>query len=121
MPWFAAHAVMYFRLKSGVQQRYTVWENVLLVEAADSRQAWDLGIQLARHDEGDSDGSLRIDDEPCELVFGGLRKVVEVSHAGREDLPRHGDEITYSEFEVADAGALRRLIDGEDAAVLYLE
>ena len=119
MPWFAAHAIMYFRLKSG-EQRYRVWENVLLVEAADSRQAWDRGIELARRDEGDSNGSLRIDDEPCALVFGGLRKVVEVSHADCEDVPRHGDEISYSEFEVADADALRRLIDGEDTAVVYL-
>jgi hypothetical protein len=54
------------------------------------------------------------------LVFGGLRKVVEVSHAGVEDVPQHGDEISYSEFEVADADALRRLIDGEDSAVISL-
>jgi hypothetical protein len=42
MPWFAAHAVMYFRLKSGVLQGYRVWENILLVEADDSRAAWDV-------------------------------------------------------------------------------
>jgi len=121
MPWFAAHAIMYFRLKSGVQQRYHVWENVLLVEAADSRQAWDRGRELARRDEGDDDGSLCIDDEPCELILGGLRKVVEVSHAGLEDVPKHGDEISYSKFEVADGDALRRLIDGDEAAVVYVE
>ena len=120
MPWFAAHAIMYFQLKSGEQQRYRVWENVLLVEAADSRAAWDLGIALARRDEGDSEGSLRIDDQPCQLVFGGLRMVVQVSHCGVENIPTHGDEISYMEFEVADADALRRLIDGEDSAVVYL-
>jgi hypothetical protein len=121
MPWFAAHAIRYFRLKAGEQQRFRVWENVLLVEAADSRQAWDRGIELARREEGDCGGSLRLDDQPCELVFGGLRKVVEVSHAGVEEVPRDGDEISYSEFEVADADALRRLIDGEDTALVYLE
>jgi hypothetical protein len=120
MAWFAAHAITYFRLKSGQPQRYRVWENVFLVEAADSRQAWDRGIELARREEGDSDGSLRSDDQPCELVFGGLRKVVEVSHVGVENVPQHGDEITYSEFDVADADALRRLIDGEASAVTYL-
>ena len=120
MPWFAAHAITYFRLKSGEQQRYRVWENVLLVEAADSRQAWDRGIELARRDEEYSDGSLRIDDQPCDLLFGGLRKVVEVSHSGVLHVPQHGDEISYSEFEVADADALRRLIDGEDTAAVYL-
>lgn len=121
MPWFAAHAIMYFRLKSGVQQRYHVWENVLLVEAADSRQAWDCASELARRDEGDDGGSLRLDNEPCELVFGGLRKVVEVSHGGAEAVPRHGDEISYSKFEVGDADALRRLIEGEETAIVYLE
>jgi hypothetical protein len=29
MPRFAAHAILYHRLKSGRQQRYHVWENVL--------------------------------------------------------------------------------------------
>jgi hypothetical protein len=118
MPWFAAHAIMCFRLNSGKQQRYRVWENVLLVEAPDSRGAWDRGIELARQDE--SSESLWIDEQPCELVFGGLRKVVEVSHGGRDNAPQHGDEISYSEFEVEDADALRRLIDGENAAVMYL-
>jgi hypothetical protein len=111
---------MYFRLKSGGQQRYRIWENVLLVDAADSKQAWERGKELASRDEANSDGSLRIDDQPCDLVFGGLRKVVEVSHAGEENVLQHGDEISYSEFEVADADALRRLIDGEDTAVVYL-
>jgi hypothetical protein len=121
MPWFAAHAVLYFRLKSGEQQRYRVWENILLIQAPDSRAAWQQGLELARRDEGDCQGSLRIDDQPCTLVFGGLRKVVEVSHATAEERPGHGDEISYSEFEVADADALDRLIKGQDAALIYLE
>jgi hypothetical protein len=122
MAWFAAHALMYFRLKSGESQPgYQVWENILLVQAADSHEAWNLGIELARRDEGNCGGSLQIDDQPYDLVFGGLRKVVEVSHSGIEDDLRHGDEISYSKFQVADAEALRRLIEGEDAAVVYLE
>jgi hypothetical protein len=48
MAWFAAHAIMYFRLKSGGPQRYRVWENIYLVDATDSRQAWDRGIEMAR-------------------------------------------------------------------------
>jgi hypothetical protein len=57
---------------------------------------------------------------PCELVFGGLRKV-EVLHQGSHNTSTHGDEITYASNEVADADALRRLIDDEDVAVMYLE
>lgn len=120
MPWFAAHAIMYFRLKSGQQECYRVQENVFLVKAATSREAWDRAKEMARQDEGDSSGSLHLDDEPCELVFGGLRKVVELAHAGTGSAPGHGDELTYSEYEVADKDALRRLIADEDVALLYL-
>jgi hypothetical protein len=59
MPWFAASAIMYVRFKSGAQDSYPIWENVLLVEAESAVQAHRLAMEFAMRDEGDSDGSFR--------------------------------------------------------------
>ena len=39
MPWCAAHVVTYFERMAGPQARYTVWENVRVIEAADAEEA----------------------------------------------------------------------------------
>ena len=77
MPWFAAHAIMYFRLKSGEQQRYRVWENILLVEAADGYRAV---FALPEIDPACTDRTIllvdRRDGQPLPAQEGPLRIVV---------------------------------------------
>jgi len=115
MAWFAAHAIMYFKLKSGVQDCFTIWENVYLIEAENSDEAW------AKQEEGDSDGSLLVDEQPATQVFAGIRKMITVSHWEEEGQLKHGDEITYSEFQVSDEKSIRELVDGEEVSVEYIE
>ena len=121
MPWFSAHAIMYFQHTDGPQDRYLVYENIFLVEAPDAHQAFAKGEALARQEEGDSEGSLRVGDRPATMVFGGIRKLIEVSHERGGDQLGDCDEVSYSEFEVADRDALDRLIRGEETAVWYLQ
>ena len=121
MAWFAAHAIMYFKLKSGEQDRFTIWENVYLIEAENSDEALEKAKAWAKQEEGDSDGSLRVDDQPATLVFAGIRKMITVSHWEEEGHLRHGDEITYSEFQVSDEKSIRELVDGEEVSVEYIE
>jgi hypothetical protein len=121
MAWFAAHAIMYFRLKSGVQDSFTIWENVYLIEAKNSDEAWQKAEAWAKQEEGDSNGSLRIDDQPATLIFAGIRKIITVSHWEEEGQLRHGDEITYSEFQVSDEKSIRKLVDGEEVSIEYIE
>src|SRR5262245_5238541 len=104
MSWFAASAVMYVRFKDGVQDRYPVWENVLLVQAATHEEAEEAARDLARREEGDSEGSFHWSERPAEWVFAGIRKTVEVSHRG--EALGHGDEVTYSELVLPDEEAL---------------
>jgi hypothetical protein len=33
MAWYAAHIVLYFRLKKRRQKRFVVWENIVLINA----------------------------------------------------------------------------------------
>jgi hypothetical protein len=121
MPWFAAHAVMYFKRKEGPQEHFSVWENVLLVEARDGEDAMAKAEARAREDEGDSSGSLVWGGHPARLVFAGIRKLLTVAHEAAGDVIGHGDEVTYSEFEVADEAAVRALAAGEEVSLKYVE
>ncbi len=118
MAWFAAHAIMYFKLKSGVQDRCTIWENVYLIEAENNDEACEKAEAWAKQEEGDSDGSLRVDEQPATLVFAGIRKIIRVSHWEEEGRLKHGDEITYSEFQVSDEKSIRELVE---VSVEYIE
>lgn len=100
---------------------YLIWENVFLIDAIDADQALAKAKACARQEEGDDEGSLTVNERPATLVFGGIRKVVSVCHVKPSDELGNGDEITYSEFEVADQDALQRFIRGEDTAVCYFE
>ncbi len=122
MPWFAAHAIMYVRFRDGVQTPTPVWENVLLIEGPeDGDLAFEEAEKRAREDEGDSEGSFRWDGRPAEWVFAGIRKLITVSHRGRVDEPRHGDEITYSEFVLPDLAAVEALAAGKTVGLEYSE
>jgi hypothetical protein len=121
MAWFAAHAIMYFKVKSGMQDRFTIWENVYLIEAENSDEAWEKAEAWAKQAEGDSDGSLRVDDQPATQIFAGIRKVITVSHWAEDVRLAQGDEITYSEFEVADEDSIRQLVEGKEVTVEYVE
>lgn len=121
MAWFAAHAIFYFKLKSGQQDRYTIWENVYLIEGTDAHEALTSATAWAKEDEGDSDGSLTMVDQPATLVFAGIRKLITVSHWDEEGVVRSKDEITYSEFIVSDEAAIQRLVNGEEVDITYVE
>jgi hypothetical protein len=119
MPWFAAHVIMSVRFKDGKQDTYPVWENVVLVEAATDKEAWHKAERRARDDEGDSEGSFTWAGRPATWVFAGIRKLIMTDYLGAP--PASGSEVTYSEFELATAEDLRKLVDGESVDVIYVE
>ena len=119
MAWFAAHAIMYFKLKGGAQGRVTVWENVYLIEAEDVDAVWEKAEERARQEEGDDDGTLAVDGRPATLVFAGIRKMSEVAHTDEGGRLGSGDEITYTEFEVSDETSVRALLACEEVSVTY--
>lgn len=121
MPWFCAHAVVYFQFKDGKQDHFPVWENVYLIQASDAEQAWTKGIARARSDEGDFAGSLHFEDRPATLVFAGLRKVISVSHLGTEGQIADGDEVTFSQCRFADTDSFRKFVNGEEATGILVE
>ena len=120
MSWFAAHAIMYFQLTDGPQDNFQVYENVFIVQAGSPDEARTKARDLARREEGDCNGSLRAGDRPARMVFGSIRQVVAVSHERADGQIGDGDEITYSEFVVADRAGLDKLLAAENVEVLYI-
>jgi len=120
MAWYAASAILCVKFKDGVQDCYPVWENVYLIEAETDGEAFRLAEERAREAEGDSSGSFRWDGRPATWVFAGLRKLLTVSHEAPPALGS-GDELTFSEFELADQRALERLVAGGEVGVTYME
>jgi hypothetical protein len=121
--WYCAHVIMYFKFKDGQQDRFPVYENILLVEAATAEDAFEKAAELGRSEEGDHHGSLRWGGRPATVVYAGTRKVIAVRGPApsTDDRPIHGAEVTYSQLVVEDAEALARLVEGEPVTVLYEE
>ncbi len=120
MPWFAAHAVMYLKLKDEPQDDFLVWENVLLVEASSLSEAEANAISRAREDDGDSNGTLTYDGKPAAWHFAAIRKLVSDSHRWRDGHLSSGDEATYSEYRVADLQSVLKLAAGQVVDVKYV-
>jgi|KBSMisStaDraftv2_1062788.scaffolds.fasta_scaffold1210621_1 hypothetical protein len=121
MAWFAAHAIIYFKIKDQLQDVYTVWENVYLIEAGDRDEAFAKARVLGAQEEGDDDNSLTVDDLRATRVFAGIRKLIAVSHAEQDGHLRSGDELTYSEFQVSDEASIRRLASDNEVVIKYVE
>jgi hypothetical protein len=108
--WYAAHVIMYVRFTDGQQDSYPVWENVFLVESANEETARTRAQELGRGGEGDSNGSMKWAGRPGSWVFAGVRKLVKCD--SDPEPPRHGTEVTYSEFSVDSLDTLRELAAG---------
>lgn len=120
MTWYAAHAIMVFVLKEQEQKEFSVWENIYLVEAETPDKAREKAEECARDFEGDSDGTLTINDKPATLQFRGIRKLITVSNINSDDdLPGDGAEISYSSFVVKSKTDLEKLITGEPVSIFY--
>jgi hypothetical protein len=118
MPWYAAHAIMYVEFKDGAQNHYPVWENVLLIEAADGKEAHEKTYRRAKRDEA-ADPSFTWSGRPARWVFAGIRKLLTVSHESDFRQPDDGDEITYCQFDLPDRKSLDRLVACERVRLDY--
>jgi len=119
MAWYAASIVTYVKFKDGRQSTYPVYENVVLIEAGSPPEALTKAELIGRAEEGDADGSMHWEDRPAEIVFAGVRKILECQN--HEDRPGDSTEISYSEFELDDHESLAKLVRGEPVKLSYEE
>src|SRR5262245_54372216 len=120
MPWYAAHLIEYIKLREGVQKMFPILENIVLIEANNPEEALKEADRIGKEFYSGPDETLRLNDEPADSVFGGVRKVVECQDIwprGDDDLPPgHGTEVSYSMFEV-DIEELNDLIKGKEVTI----
>ena len=119
MSWFAAHEIEYFKVIKGKQDFFRVWENVYLIEAENSDEAWEKAERLSKEHQVDYKTS-GINGQPAKSVVAGIRKIVEVSHWEEKGVLRHADEITYNEFNVSDERDVQKMMNGEPVKVEFL-
>jgi hypothetical protein len=117
MTWYAAHSIMYVRFKDGNQDKYPIWENVILIEASSDDEAWDKAKIRAKEDEDEKGSESFWDDRPAMIIFAGIRKIVLCLDP--EDRPTHGTEITYSQMELDSFDSLSKFLKGEEVSVKY--
>lgn len=135
MAWYAAHLISYAEFLDCNQDRYVLYENVVLVEenSADVDKSFDEALLIAQeigrtypYDDPIADEKLTIDGRPAKWAFAGVRKLTkcsEITYTGEDRGPAlvHGTEVTYSQMEVDSEVSLLKLVAGEAVTVLYEE
>jgi hypothetical protein len=118
---YAAHLIMAVKFDDAPQDRYPVYENVVLVEAETDERALEVATEIGRREE--QEGSpFRWDGRPARWSFAGVRKLIECQTPGSDDEElRPGTEVTYSQLVLGSEEDLRKLVDGEPVNVLYEE
>lgn len=111
MTWYSAHIVMFVELKDKGQERYPVWENVVLVQAQTEDEAFEKAEQYGRAEQGDDGGAFRWGKSPARWVFAGVRKLTECQTITNR--PENGTELTYNEFTVGSLEDVKRLASGK--------
>lgn len=119
MSWYTAHLVTYFKLKNAPQDSYTVWENIVLIEAVDEAEAMKKAEEFGKLYEVE-DKSLTVDDQPAETVFAGVRKIGTVLLTGKDGNLESGDEVTFNWFVLPDKQSIIDLVKGEEVTVNIL-
>jgi hypothetical protein len=115
MSWYAAHLILYVKFKQKAQQRFPLWENIVLIKAASEEKAFAMAERRGLEQAGDDGGTFRWGGEPAEWVFGGVRKLTLCE--GGDSRPGDGMEVTYLEMEVESKAALGRLLNGHPVRV----
>jgi hypothetical protein len=119
MTWYAAHLIMYFKRKRGPQERFLVWENVVLIKAASADEAYEKAERRGREEEASTSDATTIGGHPSRMIFAGVRKITTCEDENSR--PNDGIEITYNEFGVRSEAAIRELVDGKSVKVELLD
>lgn len=125
MTWFAAHIIEAIEVKEGTQDVYPVYENVILIEAENADIAFEKATALGK--KAAVDDQMEWNERPALSVFKGIRKLITIDNPfeadidQRNDPPIHGTEITYSYFELKSPEDIKKLTEGKEVQVEYLE
>jgi hypothetical protein len=113
MNWYAAHLVEYLRLHEKEQKDFFVFENVVLVQASTTEEAFAKAEAYGRDYVSDAPCWWR--GKPATMVFGGVRKLTTCLDS--EQRPKDGTEVTYLNLLVTGKSNFQRYLGNEPAVV----
>ncbi len=123
MTWYAAHVVLLTKFMDGVQDSYPIWENVVLINAAKSDEAYAIADKKGSAEAAVEDHTYN--GRPVAWIYMGTRKLNEcLEYFDPEEreaggMEEHGTEVTYSSFVLPDEEAMQKLLANRDVTVLY--
>ncbi len=117
MRWYAASLIIYIEFKSGKQEVFPLWENVVLISASSEDKALRKATALGSMQAGDDAGTFTFGGRPARRVFAGVRKLIQCEDP--EIQPSDGIEVTYSEMSVRSIKNLKELANGKPVRILY--
>ncbi|HEY8504772.1 MAG TPA: DUF4288 domain-containing protein [Gemmataceae bacterium] len=117
--WYAAHLVELFRyVNPADQHEFRFYENVVLIEAETSKEAWEKAEQLGKEEATASANSgTTVNGKPVVMEFAGIRKLVECLPYDPDNFFTTGTEITYSEMSVKTEEDLMQYLRGKPVDV----
>jgi len=118
MTWYAAHLIEYIKVLHEAQETFPLYENVVLIQAPSVEDAHSEAERIGRF-AAENAGDIWLDERPSQMVFGGVRKLIECQDG--EMQPQHGTEVSYSQMEAGSEGDITKLVQGEAVTVLYTE
>ncbi len=119
MTWYAAHSIMYVKFTDGKQDKYPIWENIILIEASSDEEALEKAEKRAKEDQSESENDFNWEERPASLNFAGIRKLISCNNP--ENRPTDGTEISYSQMEIKTKDDLAKFLQGDSVMVLYEE
>ncbi|WP_353928947.1 DUF4288 domain-containing protein [Okeanomitos corallinicola TIOX110] len=110
---------MYVKFADGNQNKYPIWENIILIEANSDEEALEKAETRAKEDESESEDDFTWENRSASLIFAGIRKLISCNNP--DENPHHGTEISYSQMEVKTEDELSKLVKGESVTIIYEE
>jgi hypothetical protein len=90
--WYLSYEILYFELEKPLaQEKYQVWENLILIRAASPEEAYEKAMKHGF----DSEDNVKIDGQKGRCKFKGLKDLVRIY----DDL-EDGAELVWQEYEL---------------------
>jgi hypothetical protein len=121
--YYIAHIIFWVQYNEGPQDDYPIWENIYLIIAKDSDEAWEKAEREGR-EYPDPNEDLTVDGRAAEWVYGGVRKINDFiqgrfTRVDMDEFLEDVAELTWNEYTVPDKASLDKLIAGEPVNVNY--
>lgn len=124
MTWYVASIIMSVKTKQAEQREIPVYENFVLIEGRSQEEALQKAIRIGKKDE-EYNSDMTLDNQPAKMSFEGIRKLINISNPEPLDLdndrPDTGTELSYSQYLVRSKNQLKKLVDGKQVTIRYVE